>query len=466
LAAHLREDPRLIVAVAGATVVVAAVLLRVAAIDDGTLHEDEGLFAAWGLYIWRTRDLALVDYPGYPPDKFPLLPWLVAASIRVFGDGPLAIRLPDLAASAFATSALFAAGTRLAGLAGGILAGLVFALSPFAIAYGGSVFTDPLAIGLGSGALAAAILGRGGTAGILSGLAVGAKIFGLAYAPLVAVMAVVVGRIRSGLWFLLTFSVVMAGWFALEGFRTSIEGAPSILALGAEHNPIRPVDPAAWGDRIGGWTYYASWLISDLGPRIVLAAAGLAALLISRSRVALVLGAFVVGYVGLLITASFPVYDRYALYLLPAIALLAGLGLRSVRWPVAALAISVFVFGSVPGVRAALDGTIDVGPRTRTPVYGDVDDLCRWIRQEAVGEVVWNHSLSWPFAYCLQGSKVETYYYPEPELIHGDGAMNLVVGPADAPDTVERLRAVGWTVIPQPAPETRAGFEIYTITRP
>ncbi len=153
-----------------------AILLRLAGIDAATLHEDEAYFAAHGLDIVRTGDLAVSHTVASPLHLAPFLPWLVALSIAILGDGPLAIRIPDLLASAVATAALTITGLRLAGLWGGVMAGLLYALSPFAIVYDASVFADPLAIALGMAGFAAVASGRPGLAGILLGLAAGAKL--------------------------------------------------------------------------------------------------------------------------------------------------------------------------------------------------------------------------------------------------------------------------------------------------
>ncbi len=163
-----------------------ACALRLPPLLDNRFHPDEALYGYWGLLIGTGRDPWLATVPVYKP---PLLPYLIAGAQALLGNSEFAVRLPGLAAglltvpltAALAHSLYRSRWTTLTAAA-------VVTLSPFAILFSATAFTDPLMVALGLAACVAAARGRAVRAGLLAGLAVATKQTGLVWLPLAVVM--------------------------------------------------------------------------------------------------------------------------------------------------------------------------------------------------------------------------------------------------------------------------------------
>ena len=162
--------------------------LRLPPILDNRLHPDEALYGYWSFLIGCGRDPWLTTMPVYKP---PLLPYLIAGSQALFGNSEFAVRLPGLAAGLL-TVVLVAALARslYRDRWAATIAAVSVALSPFAILFSATAFTDPLMVALGLGGCVAATRGRPAWAGLLAGLAVATKQTGLVWLPLVALLQI------------------------------------------------------------------------------------------------------------------------------------------------------------------------------------------------------------------------------------------------------------------------------------
>jgi 4-amino-4-deoxy-L-arabinose transferase-like glycosyltransferase len=447
---------------------VIGLVVRLVVLDPDTLHMDESLYASYGLHIAQTGDWLLLNV-GFAIEKIPLFYWAEAIVISWLGDTPLSIRLVDIAASLATIGAVYVLARDLSGRVAGWSAGLAMALSPFAILFGASVFTDPFAIALGLGALALARRDHSSSAGILLGLSLGGKLFGLAYLPLALVLLLTVDapRRRTALISLLVAFGITAG--ALLGFmaiRTHIYGAPWSLSTSINQNGGTGLtSPAEWGSRLAAWW---SWLgyFAESNPLRLMAAIGLAGALLavirSRGRLRWAIAAvcaFSPAYFGLLVVARSPVYDRYLFYVLPTLCVAVGVGigefLRIVRWPslrrALLLACTVLVLArSVPIVAQAEGNAFPVGARSDLAFSG-YRQLCSWLQsRSSTPLVVWDHSLSWTLGYCLSGSPDYVWWYPDAVSVVPAGSLTyLALSTLDDPEaTVASLRARGLTVTP------------------
>ncbi len=155
------------------------------------LHRDEALYGYWARLIASGRDpLLLIPWI----DKPPLALYLSAASIRAFGVSELALRLPGLIASLLTVLVTFGFARRGYGTRVALVAAGLVALSPFAILFAPTAFTDPwLTLWLVAAAWAA-LARRPFLAGLLLGLAVASKQQGVLGAPLVAALLLAPGR--------------------------------------------------------------------------------------------------------------------------------------------------------------------------------------------------------------------------------------------------------------------------------
>ena len=113
-----------------AVLTVFAMALRLKGIGGPSLWSDEGatLIQVEGSFVEMLSSTARDTYPpGYNA-----LAWL---SVRLFGEGDVALRLPAAIMGIAAVPVMFLIARRLAGNAAGLLAALLHALSSFAIAY-------------------------------------------------------------------------------------------------------------------------------------------------------------------------------------------------------------------------------------------------------------------------------------------------------------------------------------------
>ena len=418
-----------------ASLAIIGLVVRLTSLDPDTLHADEALYASYGAHVAQTGDWLLL-HVGFQIDKIPLFFWAEAVSIALLGNTPVGIRLVDLAASLLTIAGVYVLARDLAGRAAAWAAGLAFALSPFAILFGASVFTDPFSICLGVGALVLARRDHPVGAGLLVGLSMGGKVFGLAYLPLAAALLVTAPGARRGVA-LARFAVASAGMAGLLlGFmalRTVAYGAPWFLSSTLDEvGGTGLADISAWGSRASAWWAWLGYFAESNPIRLmaVVALAG-ALLAVIRNRgprrwALFAVLAFSPAYFGLLVVMTSPTFDRYAFYMLPSICVAVGIGvgewLRMVR-PLLLrrpllLACTVFLLvRSVPIVGQAAEGSLFVGTRSDTTFSG-YQELCGWVQASPDGPIViWNHSLSWVLGYCLTGRQDGAYWYRDASSI-------------------------------------------------
>ncbi len=384
------------------------------------------------------------------------------------GDGAIAIRIPGLLAAAVTLVTVYLLARELDGgqRVGAVLAGLLFALSPFAILFGATVFVDPMAVAIGTLGVLLAVRGHPAASGVMLGLAIGAKLFALAFAPLVIALLVARSsrRLPDVARFGIAFTVVAALWMGLMLGRSILFGAPWFLGLQYEGvGGTGIIAPEAWLGRMGDWWTFGRYLF--VGPLLVVVLLGLLAAVAfgwSRRHLAvLAVAGFGLGYAMLVVVVRSPLYDRYLIYLLPPVVVAAGIGLgwlvaaapRGRRWLAAAVA-GVVVVASVPGVGGAVRGEYLTAERADMRYHG-FGALCDWIERNGDEQtVVWNQALSWHLGYCLATDDAHVFWYPEVTAITPQGnRMYLAHMTADDPDAVPKLEAAGWDV------ELRAEFD-------
>jgi hypothetical protein len=172
-----------------AAMVWVAIILRITPwVTNFPLHRDEALYGYWAQLIASGRDPLLLS-PWV--DKPPLVLYLLAADIRAFGATELALRLPGLIASLLLVLVTFGFTRRAYGVRVAPIAAALLTLSPFAILFAPTAFTDPwLALWLVAAAWAA-LARRPFLAGLLLGLAVASKQQGVLGLPLVFALLIV-----------------------------------------------------------------------------------------------------------------------------------------------------------------------------------------------------------------------------------------------------------------------------------
>lgn len=447
-------------------------------------HADEALFASWARLIAVWRDPLLL---AQPVDKPPLLFYLQALAYPFFGPVEWAARLPNFIASLLLVPLVGVVAWRLYGdgLTAVVAAALV-ALSPLAIQFSATAFTDPLltfwlvaAVALvASPALGPASRAYPALAGVAFGLAVATKYQAWLFLPLLVALAVL-GRWSRRDWLR---AAVGAGGVAvvLGAWLLARQGSGSLWALQiANAGGLR----LAWSwelwPRLVAWGEL--WRVS-LGWPVVLAA-GLAVVVLTvawvragRPRATLspvdaTLLLFVLAYSALNWLFAVPVWDRYLLPLLPlALILLARAVSGVARWLGA-------VFATTPrsskpvavSLTLALAGLLVMGAANarlgRFPVGGSpTADQGAWrvaatLRDKPYGTVLYDHWYSWHWRYQLFDTGVYVSWFPHAQALlddlavfAGDGAARYVVLPASgAADPVRRaLRQAGYELVAEP----------------
>ena len=302
------------------------------------LREDEAIYGYWALHAWYVDPLFLHVWP----DKPPIFLWLLAAALQLWGHGPetagAAARWVNIMAGTLTIPLLAACARRWWGERAALAAGLLAALSPFAISFAPTAFTDPLLVLAGSLALALAVRRRWFWSGFWLGVAIMTKQQGLLFVPLVAACGLyarpkVAGSVR---WVVGLAAVVLAILY-WDSLRWAV--APSPWDLGVTNvGGVALLAPAVWLGRAGNWLGLAWYLLASpwawgaYGVLLVLAAIG-AWRRRERRRSwlpALILAIWAVGFLLLHVGSSVQVWDRYLLPLTVPLALLGGWGVAEV----------------------------------------------------------------------------------------------------------------------------------------
>ncbi len=211
------------------------------------LHHDEALYGTWARAIADGSDPLLLA-PWV--DKPPLVLYLLALAIRTTGVSELSLRLPGMLAGTLTIPATYALARRVYGSGPGWISAILVTLSPFAILFAPTAFTDGWLTLFVTLAVAAAVGQRPGWAGVLIGLAAASKQQGVLFTPLVLALVLASVGPRAGI-----LSGATEG-SAVEGRRLSATlGAVAAAVLGflAVFGPVTWWDSLRWHNRPSYW---------------------------------------------------------------------------------------------------------------------------------------------------------------------------------------------------------------------
>ncbi|MBI3242862.1 MAG: glycosyltransferase family 39 protein [Chloroflexi bacterium] len=306
--------------------------LRVAPLTQNRFHPDEALYATFARLIVSGRDPLLSTVVV---DKPPLPFYLTAASMALVGPTEFGARLPFLLAGVLSIALLYQLGRALYGRLAGSLAALVLALSPMAILFAITLFTDTLLVTFLLWSMLMATRQKWTWAGLAFGLAFACKQTALFFLPLIIVIGLtqLLANRPTALRlprFLAQFALPIIFCAAIIFLWDYIRHAPiSFWTQGyADNNPGRLVRSNEIWPRLAGWLdllqHLSGTRLADL--TLIL---GLPLLLLTRRRsLAAVydftLTAFTLTFLAGYWLLAFNVWDRYLLALTPVIALLLG----------------------------------------------------------------------------------------------------------------------------------------------
>jgi hypothetical protein len=442
--------------------------LRLHPILDSRFHPDEALYGYWGLLIANGRDLWLAGEAVYKP---PLLPYLVAGTQALFGNSEFAVRLPGLAAGLLAVPLVAALARSLYRDRWTAAAAIGVALSPFAILFSATAFTDLPMVTLGLAACVAAVRHRPGWAGLLAGLAVAAKQTGLVWLPLVAVLQISspkphIPRAKSLLQVIGHWLLVVALVFTWDAIRVA-QGARSFWRLGvAGYGGLRLIWPQELWTRLRGWIGLVHYVFVSpaVNGALLVGLPVLAWRAIKRRRytreglIDLLLVSFLVVYCLFHWLWAFQIWDRYLLPLMPLLAILLArvvtvlasyLQPKIGHWSPAAGHLLLVVLLALPAWNAA---------HNRYPVggthgaYDGIDEAAAFLRDRPDGTVLYQHWLGWEYSYYLFGGPIYLAYWPTPAWLAQDvqafgagDARYITIPPWESPVRVEQaLNSVGY----------------------
>lgn len=409
-----------------------AAFLRVPALFANHYHADEALFSSWArlIAVWRDPLLStqLVDKP-------PLLFYLQALFYPLLGPVEYASRLPNLITSILLVPLTALLAWRLyRNPTTCLFAALVVAISPMAIQYSATAYTDPLLTFL---LILALLLITGREKPALSGL-----VFGLAVAT----------KYQAWLFLPLLFGVAwMHHWQRRQWLRWLAGSLIPLLAL-IFWEIARTGSPVIWSNQIsnfGGLRFVYSW---ELLPRLqawtvqwqIVFGSSLLFFLFAIC----VLGLFLRGIINrssdLLLLFYFaayllahwllavPVWDRYLLPILPLAAVLLARGMTlSINWlnsrPALTLTdklvpllmfLALLSFFTVPAVGAARAGQWFTGgqPAADQGAW----QIAQYLDGEPYGTVLYDHWYSWHWRYHFFDKAVYVSWFPDPAALAAD----------------------------------------------
>ncbi len=431
-----------------------------ALVQDVRFAPDEALFSTFARGAAINGDWW---FPG-PLDKPPLALYANALAQVFVGDSEFAARLPGTLASILLIAAVYAVGQAIylphtdkytvvgEGLRPSptdrppLIALILTALSPFAIAFSASAYTDGMMLLGCTLALLLAARGHWGWAGFWLGAAFASKQQALFYLPLLLLLGWTTGDLtrRRGLRFASGLGVMIGLLWLWDLARPGT----SLFALAwANNDPRRLIHANELLPRLLTWLEHGRALLGPGWLTLLLVIVAISGVIIQvkqqpRQRatvIDLTLLMFVVTYGLLHWLVAFNTYDRYLLLILPPLILLATRGLdilihsvlktgQAVPQRIANLTLLVGLIAlSVSGF-AASERRVSVN-RDGDPYIG-IDELAAYLNAQPVATVIYDRWLGWELGYYLgQWHDKRMVYYPAPHLLVADALKLCEIGP-------------------------------------
>jgi 4-amino-4-deoxy-L-arabinose transferase-like glycosyltransferase len=468
-------------------VLLAGFALRAAPLTQNRFHPDEALYATFARLIASGRDPMLSTVVV---DKPPLPFYLTAASMALFGSPEFAARLPFFFASVISIALLYQLGRALYNRRAATLAALTLALSPIAILFAITLFTDTLLVAFLLSSLLMAVRQKWSWAGLAFGLAFACKQTALFFLPLILLLGLInslaPARPRSHTFTRFLWPAVAC--IALIFLWDFARHAPiSFWTQGyADNNPGRLVRSNEIWPRLNGWLNLLQTLsgarLADL--TLIL---GLPLLLFfSRRSHAAVYDFILTGFTLIFLAGywlfAFNVWDRYLLALTPIVTLLLGRVLDRLAYFVGRIPLRnthreagihiLLLLSAFCLLPSAL-----VASRSGYPIGGDhgaydgIDEIAGTLRQAPPGSVLYDHWLSWELGFYLFDGPVYMVWMPGPEALADDlrafGATSprYIVSPSweSFAETQAAIEAAGFTVEVIQTTRRRDGSPSFTL---
>ncbi|MEZ4669118.1 MAG: glycosyltransferase family 39 protein [Anaerolineae bacterium] len=460
-----------------------------ALVQDARFHPDEALFATFARNAAVQGDWLLHG----SLDKTPLTIYADALAMTAFGvttlpDGVLtldihrgefAARVPGVFASILwmAVTCALAKSVYRRKPTVPLVALLLMAISPFALAFSATVFTDGLMILCVTLALWMGSRRRWFWAGLWLAAGLWCKQQALFYIPLVLVVGWI-WRPTDGLrarvsiqdLFRLCAPLVigitlLAVWDGARGQSTSLWA----LAV-ANNEPGRLELAQDFMGRLGAWLAYAQYMFGEswLTWGLLMLAVMILVVRIKRERWATntqidVIWLVYVFVYSLLHVSAFNLYDRYwLLILLPLLLLVAG-GIDYAVQRAAKIRPTILIFVTCalgilmfPAAVMAVERQLPIGGDNGK--YDGIDALGAYLNSKPLGTIIYDHWLGWELGYYIgTWSDKRRVYYPTPDALTADALLQPDPAPRYMVIPIWVQDAEIWIT-----PLLEAGFEVIT----
>jgi 4-amino-4-deoxy-L-arabinose transferase-like glycosyltransferase len=433
---------------------------------DARFHPDEALFATFARKAAVNGDWMLHG----SLDKTPLSIYAQAISIMLVGASPLAngvltldvhagefaARVPGTLASILLIPLTYPLARQFYGKKSRTLVPLIamflMAVSPYALAFSATTFTDGLMLLCITLALWSASHGGWIGAGVWIAVGYACKQQALLYVPLVVIIAYLKSN-RTWRALLFRFAGFVLPLLIGFGLLTAWDNARAqdtpLLALAVMNNdPGRLIYPEQALPRLQTWISYAGNLLGAGWMTAILLSVGMVAA-IKRiflnirdhsTQLDLILLGYIVGYGLIHWLVALPTHDRYLLPIILPVSLLVGRGLNKVfdqslkrtrhvvslqkRFSLlpkiaAPLLIGMATLCFLPSAIDATQGRIALGGDRGQ--HAGIDRLGAYLNSKTLGAIVYDHWLGWELGYYLgTWSNKRLTYYPNPQALVAD----------------------------------------------
>ncbi|NOX63252.1 MAG: hypothetical protein GXP42_15105 [Chloroflexi bacterium] len=455
-------------------------LLRVWSFGWFPPREDEALYAYWARLIHSGRDPML---ERVAVDKPPFFLYTLARFFDWLGPSLQTGRLLNELLSLAALVLLWWLARRLYGSGLALLALAIFALSPFAIAFAPTLYTDPMLTAWVLLALVTASYGSGLAAGLALGMGFATKQTALLFIPLIVFALLLTSRkplfltllahLRSrapslprphahspirplahspsrplthSLLRLLTFA---AGFYYIwrkiwqwDGWRILPAEIPNFWEQSwNSYGGLALASPDQWPQRalawVDVWRWLGGWLPGTLVLLILTLIPGLIAIvhfkrrgpsafLRSSHRWDALFLTFILAYALIHLIITFQPWDRYLLPLAPLLALLAARGLRmswsrlGPRSPRSSLILAAAALVFATGASRAAAARIPVGGDHGA--YAGIESVAQFLQQNTPIQrgVLYHRWLGWHWQWYLWGAAGGRVYWANPDMLLAD----------------------------------------------
>lgn len=410
-----------------ALLILAGCLLRLGMLGvDMRFHPDEALFAAQARLVEHDLLLRNTDL-----DKPPLTFFVTALSFQALGESEFSARLPNVLFSGLSLALLY----RLAAPWNRTVAAaamLLWALSPYDLAFAATAFTDVQSTFWILAACLLAVQDRWEWAGLAAALMFASKSNGLMFVPLIAALGIAAKAQADWsphdvLKRLVRFVLPLLAGIALLLLWDLARAPRSFFDLNYEHNnPGRFIRSGEVWPRLEQWGHWLGFATGSPVLNMILLVSAVIVLVRrenSRAQISswLIVG-FGIAFLGWYWLIAFNTYDRYLHTLIPFLLLVGARGLVGLWQSAGARRRDLIVIMALIGA-VMLPRTFDT-LRGRAVLGGDqgqhagIDRLAHYLNTGLSGEIVYDHWLNWELAYYLgEHPRITLVYMPLPEAL-------------------------------------------------